>query len=101
MEGFAEDGYGQVRRVLQELVDEGLESGAAVSVWRDGREVVRLNVGWADAGRSHPWRYGTLVMPLPGGWTSRSPRAGWPAPLPRPEAAGLDLSPARPSASMR
>ncbi|MEU9328314.1 hypothetical protein AB0D91_31730 [Streptomyces canus] len=90
-----------MRRVLQELADEDLESGEGVSVWRDGREVVRLNTRWADAGRSRPWRDDTLVMPRPGGGTSRSPRAGWPAPLPRPEAAGLDLSPARPSASMR
>ncbi|WP_406212798.1 serine hydrolase domain-containing protein [Streptomyces canus] len=63
VEGFAEDGYGQVRQVLQQLVDEGLETGAGVSVWRDGREVVRLNAGWADAGRSRPWRDDTLVMP--------------------------------------
>ncbi|MFG2730201.1 serine hydrolase domain-containing protein [Streptomyces canus] len=63
VEGFAEDGYGRVRGVLQALVDEGLETGAGVSVWRDGREVVRLSAGWADAGRSRPWRDDTLVMP--------------------------------------
>jgi|1186.fasta_scaffold101999_2 hypothetical protein len=34
--GFAEDGYGQVRQVLQQLVDEGLESGAGVSVTPKG-----------------------------------------------------------------
>jgi len=61
--GFAEDGYEQVRLVLQELVDEGLETGAGVSVWREGREVVRLGAGWADAGRSRPWRDDTLAMP--------------------------------------
>lgn len=61
--GFAENGYGQVRVVLQELVDEGLETGAGVSVWREGREVVRLHAGWADSGRTRPWRDDTLVMP--------------------------------------
>lgn len=63
VEGFAEDGYAAVRHVLQRLVDNGLETGAGVSVWREGREVVRLNAGWTDAGRSRPWRGDTLVQP--------------------------------------
>ncbi len=63
VEGFAEEGYDAVRRVFQRLVDDGLETGAGLSVWREGREVVRLNAGWADAGRSRPWRDDTLVMP--------------------------------------
>ncbi|MEW2400441.1 serine hydrolase domain-containing protein [Streptomyces sp. NPDC046862] len=63
VEGFAAAGYEEVRRVFQELVDSGLETGAGVSVWREGREVVRLNAGWADAGRSRPWQGDTLVMP--------------------------------------
>lgn len=63
VEGFAEDGYGVVRQVFQQLVDDGLETGAGLSVWREGREVVRLNAGWADADRSRPWRGDTLVMP--------------------------------------
>ncbi|BBJ45223.1 EstA family serine hydrolase [Streptomyces antimycoticus] len=63
VEGFAEDGYDAVRQVFQRLVDSGLETGAGVSVWREGREVVRLNAGWVDAGRSRPWRGDTLVQP--------------------------------------
>lgn len=63
VEGFAATGYEEVRRVFQELVNSGLETGAGVSVWREGREVVRLNAGWADAGRSRPWHGETLVMP--------------------------------------
>ncbi|GAA4054630.1 serine hydrolase domain-containing protein [Actinomadura miaoliensis] len=63
VEGFAADGYEEVYRVFQQLVDSGLETGAGLSVWREGREVVRLNAGWADAGRSRPWRDDTLVMP--------------------------------------
>ncbi|MFD3840713.1 serine hydrolase domain-containing protein [Streptomyces sp. NPDC058642] len=43
--------------------DDGAEPGAGLSVWRDGREVVRLNAGWADAGRNRPWRADALVMP--------------------------------------
>ncbi|WP_030755299.1 EstA family serine hydrolase [Streptomyces sp. NRRL F-5135] len=63
VEGFAADGYEDVRRVFRQLVDSGLETGAGLSVWREGREVVRLSAGWADAGRSRPWRDDTLVMP--------------------------------------
>lgn len=63
VEGFAADGYDRVRQVLQGLVDDGRETGAGVSVWKDGREVVRLSAGWADAGRTRPWRPDTLVQP--------------------------------------
>ncbi|MEO3809196.1 serine hydrolase domain-containing protein [Sphaerisporangium sp. B11E5] len=63
VEGFVADGYDGVRQVFQKLVDEGRETGAGVSVWRAGREVVRLSGGWADAGRSRPWRADTLVQP--------------------------------------
>ena len=60
--GFTQDGYEHIGLVLQELVDSGQETGAGVSVWREGREVVRLNAGWADTGRTRPWRDDTLVM---------------------------------------
>ncbi|MEO3776507.1 serine hydrolase domain-containing protein [Micromonospora sp. B11E3] len=63
VEGFTEEGYGAVRQVFQRLVDEGRETGAGLSVWRDGREVVRLSGGWADAERQRPWRDDTLVQP--------------------------------------
>lgn len=63
VEGFAADGYDAVRRVFQRLVDDGSETGAGLSVWREGREVVRLSGGWSDAGRSRPWRDDTLVQP--------------------------------------
>ncbi|MEO3749621.1 serine hydrolase domain-containing protein [Streptomyces sp. B6B3] len=63
VEGFVADGYEAVREVFQRLVDEGEETGAGVSVWRDGREVVRLAGGWADAARTRPWRDDTLVQP--------------------------------------
>ncbi|GLW12993.1 EstA family serine hydrolase [Microtetraspora sp. NBRC 13810] len=62
-EGFVADGYEGVREVFQKLLDEGRETGAGVSVWREGREVVRLSGGWADAGRRRPWRDDTLVQP--------------------------------------
>ncbi|MBF8189662.1 beta-lactamase family protein [Nonomuraea sp. K274] len=63
VEGFVAEGYDAVREVFQKLVDEGRETGAGVSVWRDGREVVQLSAGWADAARTRPWQPDTLVMP--------------------------------------
>ncbi|MFI7642559.1 serine hydrolase domain-containing protein [Nonomuraea sp. NPDC049400] len=63
VEGFVADGYDKVREVFQKLVHDGRETGAGVSVWRDGREVVRLSGGWADTSRSRPWRADTLVQP--------------------------------------
>ncbi|MFI1332113.1 serine hydrolase domain-containing protein [Streptomyces sp. NPDC020845] len=63
VEGFAADGYDEVRRVFERLVDSGSETGAGLSVWRQGREVVRLHGGWSDAGRSRSWRGDTLVQP--------------------------------------
>ncbi|MEV0236275.1 serine hydrolase domain-containing protein [Nonomuraea sp. NPDC050786] len=63
VEGFVADGYDKVLEVFQKLVHDGRETGAGVSVWRDGREVVRLSGGWADAARRRPWRADTLVQP--------------------------------------
>ncbi|MEV1240452.1 serine hydrolase domain-containing protein [Nonomuraea sp. NPDC049750] len=63
VEGFVADGYERVREVFQDLVRDGRETGAGVSVWRDGREVVRLSGGWADAVQGRPWRADTLVQP--------------------------------------
>lgn len=63
VEGFAAEGYEAVREVFQKLVDDGRETGAGVSVWRDGREVVRLSAGWADVAHRRPWRADTMVQP--------------------------------------
>lgn len=63
VDGSTAEGYEAVRRVFQELVDEGAETGAGLSVWRGGEEVVRLGAGWADVGRTRPWRPDTLVQP--------------------------------------
>lgn len=63
VDGYAEDGYEEVHRVFRNLVADGRETGAGLSVWRDGREVVRLSGGWADSGRQRSWTHDTLVQP--------------------------------------
>lgn len=40
----------------------GAEVGAAVSIWRDGSELVELHGGSRDAARSQPWEPDTLVL---------------------------------------
>lgn len=59
--GFVANGYAQVQEVFARLVDDGRESGASLSVWARGEEVVGLSGGWADTARSRPWRSDTLV----------------------------------------
>jgi CubicO group peptidase (beta-lactamase class C family) len=63
VEGFVSDGFEKLRATFQGFVDEGRETGAGISVWRDGREVVQLCAGWADVARQRPWRGDTLVQP--------------------------------------
>ncbi|NKY99063.1 serine hydrolase domain-containing protein [Nocardiopsis alborubida] len=63
IEGFVADGFDTVRQVFQRLIDEERETGAGLSVWRGGDEVVRLSGGWVGADRRRPWREDTLVQP--------------------------------------
>ncbi|MFF3552188.1 serine hydrolase domain-containing protein [Streptomyces tsukubensis] len=63
IDGFTEEQYTPVRRVFEQLVGEGCESGAGLSVWRAGREVVRLSGGFADTARTRPFDAATLVQP--------------------------------------
>ena len=59
--GVAEPGYEQVRDVFEELFKSEAETGAALSVWKDGKEVVGLAGGAADAGMTRAWTADTLV----------------------------------------
>lgn len=63
VKGFAADEFDGARRVFQQLVDDGRETGAGLSVWRGGHEVVRLSGGWADTEQRRPWSESTLVQP--------------------------------------
>jgi CubicO group peptidase (beta-lactamase class C family) len=61
VDGFAAPGYERVRDVFAGLVESGRETGAGLSVWAGGEEVVALSGGWADAARTRPWQRDTLV----------------------------------------
>lgn len=51
-----------VRAAFAENFARGAEVGAAVSVWRDGAEILSLAAGFRDAARSLPWERDTLVL---------------------------------------
>ncbi len=59
--GFAEDRFSAVREAFAANFRERGEVGAAVSVYLNGRPVVDLWGGYADAFRSQPWQEDTIV----------------------------------------
>ena len=52
------DGFAPVRDVFAEQVAASAGTGAAFAAWHDGRWVVDLWGGYADAGRTRPWARG-------------------------------------------
>src|SRR5262245_14478195 len=50
-----------LRNALAEILASGMEVGAALAVCVEGRLVVDLWGGWADATRTRPWERDTLV----------------------------------------
>jgi CubicO group peptidase (beta-lactamase class C family) len=61
IEGSCDARFAAVRQAFGENFRERGEIGAAVAVIVDGRPVVDLWCGWADAERSRAWREDTLV----------------------------------------
>jgi CubicO group peptidase (beta-lactamase class C family) len=59
--GHCDARFTAVRRAFEENFRERGELGAAVAVTVDGRTVVDLWGGWADAAHSRPWEQDTLV----------------------------------------
>ncbi|QYA93156.1 beta-lactamase family protein [Streptomyces anulatus] len=59
--GHCDDRFSGVRDAFEENFTERGELGAAVTVLVDGKPVVDLWGGWADAARTRPWERDTLV----------------------------------------
>ncbi|EWT03016.1 carboxylesterase [Intrasporangium oryzae NRRL B-24470] len=57
------EGFEPVREAFQQVVEAQSGTGAAVAAWHDGRWVVDLWGGWADAGRTRAWQPDSIVMP--------------------------------------
>lgn len=59
--GTVGEGYESAQDILEKLVTDGQETGAALSIWKDGTEVVHLNAGFSDVDNTTPWQADTLV----------------------------------------
>jgi CubicO group peptidase (beta-lactamase class C family) len=60
--GFADEGFGSVADAFRTNFDENLETGASVAVYQNGRLVVDLHAGIADATSGEPWSADTLAL---------------------------------------
>lgn len=60
--GQCASGYEAVKEAFQIGFEEDAEMGAALSIWRDGREVVSLHAGYADSRRGKLWDEDTAAV---------------------------------------
>lgn len=63
VEGLTAPGFEPVRDVFADVVEQQVGTGAAVAAWYDGRWVLDLWGGYADAGRSRPWTAESVASP--------------------------------------
>ena len=61
VDGHCEPAFERVRDALAEVLASGFEVGAALAVYVDGRAVVDLWGGYADAARTRLWERDTIV----------------------------------------
>ncbi len=61
VEGACDPRFSRVREVFVQNFSTCGETGAAVALTLDGRSVVDLWAGWADAERTRPWQRDTIV----------------------------------------
>ncbi|WP_053708050.1 serine hydrolase domain-containing protein [Streptomyces sp. NRRL B-3648] len=61
-DGSCDSAFAEVARVFRRHFADGEEIGAAVCVYHRGRPVVDLWGGFADPGRTDPWRASTLSV---------------------------------------
>ena len=61
--GFTEPRFDPVRDCLAGVLDGQPGTGAAFAAWFDGRRVVDLWGGYADAARTRPWESASIVQP--------------------------------------
>ena len=63
VQGFAHGRFGLVRECFAGILAAQPGTGAAFAAWCDGRLVVDLWGGYADAGRRRRWEAGSVVQP--------------------------------------
>jgi CubicO group peptidase (beta-lactamase class C family) len=63
VQGQVAAGFEAVSDAFADVVRGQPGTGAAIAIWHDGRWVVDLWGGHADAGRTRPWERDSIVMP--------------------------------------
>lgn len=63
VDGTVDSRCAAVQESFADVVRGLAGTGAAVAAWQDGRWVVDLRGGFADAARSRPWRRSSIVQP--------------------------------------
>ena len=61
VQGICDERFSGMRDVLQANLDSGADVGASVAVTLDGKFVVDMWGGWADAGKTTPWAKDTIT----------------------------------------
>ena len=61
-QGFVADGFEKIRTTFQEIISEAPSSGAALSIWHKGKNIVNLWGGVADKETNKPWTEETTVV---------------------------------------
>lgn len=61
IEGYCEDRFTSVKEAFQSNFDENLEVGASFAVTINGKHVIDLWGGYADAAQTKPWKKDTIV----------------------------------------
>lgn len=61
VQGRCDPDFEEVRRLFQQFLDAGDELGASVAVSVDGKTVIDLWGGFADAEKTQPWEEDTIV----------------------------------------
>ncbi|MFX0178011.1 MAG: serine hydrolase domain-containing protein, partial [Candidatus Hodarchaeota archaeon] len=59
--GYCEDKFGKVKKVFEKNLNSGKECGASFSVSIEGKTVIDLWGGYADAAKTKPWQKDTIV----------------------------------------
>lgn len=60
--GHCAEGYEAVKEAFAEGFQEDAEMGAALSIWRDGKEVVNLHAGYAEPRKNRLWDENTTTV---------------------------------------
>ena len=61
LKGFCEPGFESIRDAFRENFDDGLEIGASVALFKDGKPVVDLWAGFKDPKHNEEWQEDTVI----------------------------------------